>query len=102
MGGEGACKDFGDGSFAGAARGDVADGDDLHAQGEAAQNAPTVERVTNGNDRGKNEAHTFKKGEENADRKGLILIRAFLLDEFDEVAFEAFDCVGTMFTHSGD
>ena len=102
FGGEGAGENFGDRGFACAARGDVADGDDLHAQGEAAQNAPTIERVTNGNDRGKNEAHAFEEGEEDADEKGLVLIRAFLLNEFDEVAFEAFDCVGTMFTHSGN
>ncbi len=99
LGGKGACKDFGDRSFTCAARGDVANGDDLHAQGKAAENAPTIERITDRNDRGKNETHTFEKGEKDTYTKALALVRAFLLNEFDEVAFETFNCVGTMFAH---
>ena len=99
FGGKGARENFCDGGFTCAACGDVADGDDLHAQGEATKDAPTIEGVANGNDRGKNEAHAFEEGEEEADANALALVRAFLLDELDEVAFETFNGVGAVFTH---
>ena len=86
---------FDDRRFAGAADGEIADGDDLHAEGGIAQNADVVEKAADLD----GDLKSFGQSEKEARAQCRAFAATFLEDDFENERFGVLDEIPELFLH---